>query len=110
MPVNETIQAGDTVQRDDTFFLDHVVFLVSSTFMSEYKGLIALNRDIQVEDTLFKVPRIRFEVDSKVFASMFLLPPGEAAVEGVDEKFPIKLEGIRHRDFRNLLHAIYPNL
>ena len=34
MPVNEIIQAGDTVQRDDTFFLDHVVFLVSSTFMS----------------------------------------------------------------------------
>ena len=34
MPVNEIVQAGDTVQRDDTFFLDHVVFLVSSTFMS----------------------------------------------------------------------------
>lgn len=57
------------------------------------------------------MPRIRFEVDSKVFATMFLLPPGEAAaVEGVDEKSPIKLEGIRRRDFRNLLHAIYPNL
>ena len=56
------------------------------------------------------MPRIRFEVDSKVFASMFLLPPGEAAVEGMDEKSPIKLEGIRQRDFRSLLHAIYPNL
>ncbi|KIK05790.1 hypothetical protein K443DRAFT_674848 [Laccaria amethystina LaAM-08-1] len=92
MPVimKEIIQAGNAVQRDDTFFLDHVVFLV--------------------ENTLFKVPRIRFEVDSKVFASMFLLPPGDAAVEGMDEKSPIKLEGIRQRDFRNLLHVIYPNL
>ena len=32
--MNEIMQAGDTVQRDDTFFLDHVVFLVSSTLMS----------------------------------------------------------------------------
>lgn len=59
----------ERVERHDIYYLETVVF--------------------RVEDTLFRVPRRGFELESVIFASMFSLPPGKHNPEGQDDDSPI---------------------
>jgi hypothetical protein len=62
---------------------------------------------LQVEDTLFKVPRYLFEESSEIFRDMFLLPTPEGTpYDGSSDEQPLFLEGVRKMDFRRLLWAM----
>jgi len=63
----------------------------------------------RVEDTLFRVPRRGFELESPVFASMFSLPPGNHRPEGQDDNSPIVLQGIKKKGFSKLAGADVPH-
>ncbi|KZP28467.1 hypothetical protein FIBSPDRAFT_779866 [Athelia psychrophila] len=76
-------------KRDESFYFTNVVFLV--------------------EDCLFNVPRIYFERESEVFRGLFTLPPPpDAPMEGLSDRHPLLLEGIKEDDFRQLLRVMYP--
>lgn len=62
----------------------------------------------RVENTLFRVPRRGFELESLVFATMFTLPAGDHNPEGRNDNTAIVLQGIRKRDFENFLALLYP--
>ena len=58
---------------------------------------------------LFKVPRHHFSENSAVFATTFTLPPGnDKPVEGCNETYPFKLQGVKKADFQALLKVLYP--
>ncbi|KAF8161464.1 hypothetical protein B0H34DRAFT_701034 [Crassisporium funariophilum] len=77
------------VERDDVYYLDDIVF--------------------KVENTLFKVPRKRFESGQNVFTTLFTLsPPKGAQAEGADDALPISLHGISKAHFRAFLRVLYP--
>lgn len=78
----------ERVERHDIYYLETVVF--------------------RVEDTLFRVPRRGFELESVIFASMFSLPAGKHNPEGQDDDSPIVLQGVKKRDFQSLLEMMYP--
>ncbi|KDQ51214.1 hypothetical protein JAAARDRAFT_140653, partial [Jaapia argillacea MUCL 33604] len=61
----------------------------------------------QVEDQLFKVPRLYFEKYSAVFRDMFQLPNQGANVEGSSNGNPLRLGGIEKKDFLRLLRVMY---
>jgi hypothetical protein len=62
---------------------------------------------MQVEDTLFKIPRYLFEESSDVFRDMFQLPAQEDVPrEGSSDENPLFLSGICKTDFRLLLKAL----
>jgi hypothetical protein len=64
---------------------------------------------VQVEETLFCVPRYEFVQSSEVFADMFRLPTGPAApTEGRVPEHPIVLEGYKQDEFACLLKVMYP--
>ena len=61
---------------------------------------------IEVEDQLFKVPRLNFAEGSEVFATMFNLPPPggqDTDQDGSSDDHPLRLEGILKKDFIQLL-------
>lgn len=63
---------------------------------------------LQVEDTLFKLPRCLFEESSEIFRDMFSLPIQEGIpYDGSSDDHPLVLEGVRKIDFRRLLLAMY---
>ncbi|KDQ51208.1 hypothetical protein JAAARDRAFT_199247 [Jaapia argillacea MUCL 33604] len=61
-----------------------------------------------VEDQLFKVPRLYFENHSDIFRDMFQLPTQGADVDGSSDENPLRLEGIKKKDFVRLLRIMYP--
>lgn len=61
----------------------------------------------QVENTLFKVPRYKFERGSAVFKDMFEIPVTDTQ-EGWDDDNPIRLESIKKVDFQRFLMAMLP--
>ncbi|KAF8548457.1 hypothetical protein OG21DRAFT_1449080 [Imleria badia] len=62
----------------------------------------------RVEDSLFKVPRDPFELESTVFRDMFLLPTGDLhREEGTSDDNPIYLEGIQKDEFEQLLGVLF---
>jgi hypothetical protein len=64
---------------------------------------------MQVEGTLFKVPRYPFVRSSEVFRDMFQLPtPKYATPEGSSDQNPLFLDGIKKTDFRRLLKLMFP--
>ncbi|PBK74039.1 hypothetical protein ARMSODRAFT_906666 [Armillaria solidipes] len=63
---------------------------------------------LQVEDTLFRVPKHHLVGKSEVFDSMLSLPQGENEPEGISDEKPIQLAGIKKVDFEQLLQIIYP--
>lgn len=65
---------------------------------------------LQVEGTLFRVPRTQLESSSKIFRDMFLCPMGDGGriPEGLSAEKPIHLEGIRENDMVQLLRILYP--
>jgi hypothetical protein len=55
------------------------------------------------------VPRTYFERDSEVFCGLFQLPVAQdVPVDGSSDKQPLRLEGIKEDDFRQLLRVMYP--
>ena len=87
------------------FFKVHTTYLPSSFIRHD-----SSRRNVQVEDTVFEVPRYRFTEHSEVFADMFHIPQaGEAtSLEGKDEAHPITLDGYQAADFRALAKVLYP--
>ncbi|KAI5117707.1 hypothetical protein M0805_003196 [Coniferiporia weirii] len=64
---------------------------------------------IQVESTLFKVPRRPFEEQSDIFRSMFTLPPeNNAQFDGMSDEKPLRLDGVKRDDFRAFLQVLLP--
>lgn len=64
---------------------------------------------MQVENTLFRVPRYYFEQESDVFRDMFQFPVAEGAVpDGCSDEQPLRLDGIKKEDFRQLLRVMFP--
>jgi hypothetical protein len=62
----------------------------------------------QIENVLFRVPRILFE-QSETFSDMFQIPPPQGTtVEGSDDDHPLVLEGYLVHEFRALLQVLFP--
>ncbi|KAF7976423.1 hypothetical protein HWV62_6839 [Athelia sp. TMB] len=64
----------------------------------------------RVQSTLFKVPRLPFEL-VEPFATMFSLPQtsdNESVLEGSNDQTPLLLDGIASSDFQAFLKALYP--
>ncbi|KIM36762.1 hypothetical protein M413DRAFT_77829 [Hebeloma cylindrosporum] len=82
-----TVEASKII-RDEDYYLQNAIF--------------------QVEDRLFKVPIRNFIQESEVFAAMFQLPQNpNSIVEGETDGKPIRLDGIRKEDFKQLLRVMY---
>jgi len=63
---------------------------------------------IKVEGHLFKVPARNFTIESEVFETMFKLPQNpNIAVDGCSDDQPLRLEGVKREDFRQLLRVMY---
>lgn len=64
---------------------------------------------IKVENRLFKVPARNFITESEVFETMFKLPQNpDVAADGLSNDQPLRLEGVKSDDFRQLLRVMYP--
>ncbi|KAK0241289.1 hypothetical protein EDD85DRAFT_818321 [Armillaria nabsnona] len=63
---------------------------------------------LQVEDTLFRIPKHQLVGKSEAFASMLSLPQGGNEPEGFSDDKPIQLSGIKKIDFERLLQIMYP--
>ena len=72
-------------------------------------GLKDNNGQMEVEGTLFRVPRHPFEQESEVFRDMFRLPiPKDSVPDGCNDSRPLRLDGILKKDFRPLLRVMFP--
>ena len=64
---------------------------------------------MKVENCLFKVPARNFITESEVFETMFKLPQNpDVTVDGLSNDQPLRLEGVKSDDFRQLLRVMYP--
>jgi len=83
-------ESASIIRRDESFYFVDVIFLV--------------------EGCLFKVPRTYFERDSEVFCGLFQFPvPQNVAVDGSSDRQPLRLDGVKENDFRQLLKVMYPH-
>jgi len=83
-----SIKGGKIITQDSDYYLVDVVFLV--------------------EDSLFRVPRILFELNSEVFRDMFELPVPEGTTpDGSSDEQPLRFDGIEKKDFRQLLRVLF---
>jgi hypothetical protein len=58
---------------------------------------------------LFKLPRAPFERNSEVFQEMFGLPvPANTVTDGSGDENPLRLDGVKKDDFRQLLRVMFP--
>jgi len=65
---------------------------------------------ILVENRLFKVPARNFIAESEVFETMFKLPQNpNVTADGLSNDQPLRLEGVKSDDFRQLLRVMYPS-
>jgi len=63
----------------------------------------------EVENTLFQVPRIGFNVPGSPFEAMFALPQTQTDdIEGSSLDNPIQLSGVKVHHFRPFLRVLYP--
>lgn len=64
---------------------------------------------MQVENTLFRVPKDRLASNSDIFRTMFTLPSGDdCQQEGHDDHNPLILQGIKADEFHQFLRLLYP--
>ncbi|KDQ50885.1 hypothetical protein JAAARDRAFT_199588 [Jaapia argillacea MUCL 33604] len=67
------------------------------------------NMTLLVEGQRFQIPRRYFENDSEIFRGMFSVPvPEGSPADGSSIDHPLRLEGVRKDDFRQLLRVMYP--
>lgn len=89
--------------RDPDYYKAQLVILVS---------LCVIFRDVliqlmQVQATLFKIPREYFE-NSDVFRETYLLGPnGKEVPDGHTDQQPLRLDGVDAEEFRCLLRAMF---
>ena len=95
-----------SIERHNVYYLETIVFRVRNFLLARIRDKKSII--MQVENTLFRVPRREFELESPVFASMFSLPTGNHSPEGQDDNSPIVLQGIKSKDFQSLLELMYP--
>ncbi|KAF7362336.1 hypothetical protein MVEN_00580200 [Mycena venus] len=90
----------------DSYYLETVVFKVLHVRDHLSKAGNLQWQALQVENTLFKVPRFQFE-RSRKFApfGIFWLPEG---APGTSDKTPFKIGGVNCLEFRVLLKVLYP--
>ena len=95
------------VSECPSYYFNQVVFQVS-IFVVDVIGYSSTGR-LQVEDTLFRVPRRYFEQESEIFRTMFQLPvANDTAPDGSSNEKPLLLEGVNKEDFRQLLRVMFP--
>jgi len=94
------------LQKDNDYFLKDVfvVFQVCKRTSFILNDLYLIR---QAENVLFRVPTHRFINESKIFAELFSVAEG-ADSEGSSECNPIRLQGVRSKDFKNFLKLLYP--
>lgn len=68
---------------------------------------------MQIEDSVFRVPRHGLEEQSEVFRDMFSMPTGheleeESEQEGGSDENPIRIYGVDKQSFKDLLTVLYP--
>jgi hypothetical protein len=90
--------------RDDLYYLENVIFLVSGPVIIIFEVTCLLTRQ-QVEDNLFKVPKQYFQKNSRIFSNIF---GDDHTAEGSSDEKPIHLYSIQKVDFERLLAVMYP--
>ncbi|CAA7260404.1 unnamed protein product [Cyclocybe aegerita] len=106
-PAALSLAQAPKLKKHTSYYIDYITFAVYALFAV----LHSVNKKkTQVEDTLFKVPRVGFEGRSgtpfEAFASLQQLNDSR---EGLDGDHPVYLQGVRVYDFENLLRIMYPN-
>jgi len=105
---NEDVKPDLT--RDEFFYFDTLVFQVIS-FILCIVDFHSLRPLVEVEMTLFRVPRHGFEAEGSLFQTLFSLPsPMETGkhMEGHGDNCPIVLGAITKEYFRGFLRVMYP--
>jgi hypothetical protein len=104
-PDLHTATDSDVIQRDEAYY--HVDIIFSVNFFKLFTTHLMTHFRLQVENTLFKLPRYLFEESSEVFRDMFLLPAPEGMpYDGSSDEQPLILQGVHKLDFRRLLRAM----
>ncbi|KAF7309198.1 BTB domain-containing protein [Mycena kentingensis (nom. inval.)] len=71
-----------------------------------------VNVTLQVENTLFQIPKSCLQQYSEIFAHLFEVPQLEAkggsTIQGQSDENPIRLEGVTVVEFESLLKVIFP--
>lgn len=106
----ELLAAGDEVTtRHQYYYFSEVIFLVSPFTTPYNERAVPLTKDMQVEGSLFKVPRESFVENSELFRAMFQLPvPSGRSPDGSSDQNPLRLDGIEKTDFLQLLKVMFP--
>jgi BTB/POZ domain len=98
--------------RDPTYYVETAVFAVSAPQPAWLivkpwliVDLIFVFLMTQVENTLYRVPKVVLTRESPVFDGMFSV---ESQLEGRDDDHPIVLEGYKSHDFGHLLKLLMP--
>ncbi|KAL5532891.1 hypothetical protein ACEPAF_4665 [Sanghuangporus sanghuang] len=60
----------------------------------------------EVEDIMFRVPRLPFEAESQIFRDMFALPT-DVPADGNSDEMPLVLHGVSAKDFRAFLKVLF---
>ncbi|KDQ51175.1 hypothetical protein JAAARDRAFT_41435 [Jaapia argillacea MUCL 33604] len=81
---------------------------MSTSSDDEYGAYYWQDIIFSVEGQLFKVPKTYFVQHSEIFRDMFTLPNMGTNAEGTSDQNPLRLEGIKKKDFVRLLRVIYP--
>ncbi|KAF7309190.1 hypothetical protein MKEN_01121600 [Mycena kentingensis (nom. inval.)] len=71
-----------------------------------------VNVTLQVQNTLFQIPKSCLQQNSEIFAHMFEIPQPEAGdgstIQGQSDENPILLEGVSAADFKSLIKVLFP--
>ena len=95
--------------QSPSYYFIHVTFLVRVLFYSRLVEAGSIIIRVQVEDTLFRLPRDPFVRESAVFRDMFTLPvPEDTTPDGVNDDQPLRLDGVAKKDFEHLLRFMFP--
>ena len=103
----------ESYHRHDRYYLeDGVIFRVEHLHqivtLSSIKQLTTISSTrVQVQNTLFKVPRYLLVNESSIFDAMFYMP-NDVVPEGIVDTAPIWLPQVEVADFERLLELLYP--
>ena len=90
------------IQKDPWFYGVPLILLVSIPKLSI--ALLTPTQRIQVERTLYKVPRSYFERHSELFLKAYLFR--RQCEDGLSDERPLRLEGVCAAEFKCLLRAM----
>jgi hypothetical protein len=94
--------------EDDEFSAPELVLLVCFRQSSTPLCLPDHHLPVQVEGTIFRVPRSVFH-DSHIFADMFSVPPPpNKPVDGSSVEHPLRLDGVSRDEIKAFLRLFLP--